>query len=265
MASQGVVMPDQLRIVGKHLAHALCMVLAFGLLFPSALAVSLGWRSTISAKFWFRWVSFLALSGFATALSGLGVAIWMTPIGSHFNNAHEIVGVAVIGLFLLQPMYLFACRKIPQADKLGALIVYRSTWEWIHKLGGVAVIAGATFSVISGYMHTQQLELYGISGLYGAALKPRPPPMEVTLILYGCLLFLSIVLLVVGVKQSAGLKIESRAHAKGRAMHSARRETITPGKRSTATHTPASSNVGGGPCLSLEVAGMLTPVGPERV
>jgi uncharacterized membrane protein YidH (DUF202 family) len=146
--------------MAKHLAHAVCMVLAFGLYFPSALAASVGWRSRPAC---FRAHRNLTLVGLLLAGIGLILAFCMTPAGSHLSHGHGRVGILVLLLALIQPAFSLACDT-PAAGKDGSPTRHHAAWEVAHKLGGAFLLLCGACQVVSGYARWQGVELYAADG-----------------------------------------------------------------------------------------------------
>lgn len=146
------------RQLAKHLAHAVCMVLAFGLFFPGALAASVGWRSNPT---WFTAHRQLTQVGLLLAAIGLVMAFCMTPAGSNLSHGHARVGVCVLLLSLVQTA--FSLADSPASD--GAHIRGRPSWEVAHKLCGAAMLLGGACQVVSGYARWHGVELYAADGL----------------------------------------------------------------------------------------------------
>jgi len=204
---QPIDLPDQLPIVGKHLAHALCMVFAFGLFFPGSLVSSLAWRVALSPGTWFKVHAILTWCGVGVAVAGLAVAVSMTPPGSHLIDPHKIVGIIVLIVSLVQPIFSVVCRNIPLADMGSEEVAGRAAWELVHKLAGLFVVSVALYVVASGYVRTQRLDLYGLNR-FSRAREPEPPSMTAVIVIYACLLVIVLAVLVLGLKRSFGLRLE---------------------------------------------------------
>jgi len=174
------------------------MVFAFGLFFPGALAASIGWRFALAAGGWFKLHAALTAFGVLFALVGFIIAVSMTPSGSHFNHGHEVVGLIVLLLTLLQPAFTVVCRGIPSQEKDGEPIsTYRRRWEVGHRMAGLLMVTIAIYVVAAGYVRTQDLAYYGLAGT-----DILPPPMASTVILYAIFMTAATIVLALGIKRS---------------------------------------------------------------
>lgn len=200
-------------VVGKHLAHGLCMVFAFGLFYPSSVAIILTWGTVLEFGLWCKLHRALALLGLLFALIGFIIALSMTPPGSHFNHGHEIVGVLVFLLTLMQPLFslLFGISlrvdaHAPAAQAPADITRVRSlrtvspfTWNLIHIIGGALLIIGGLYQVASGYVRTRSDSLYGIP--FDSEEEP-PSSAASTIVLYFIFLAAVLVFLALGLTKS---------------------------------------------------------------
>jgi hypothetical protein len=135
------------------IAHGAIQFAAWGLLAPIGVLIARYGRLTaapagVDKPVWFY--VHLSLQGSAALLSIVGFAIARSMVlpGAHFRGAHQILGLAVFILGLLQPAAALF-RPYRQALK-GELSCQRRAWEIAHRTGGYVLTVAGIVSVFLG-------------------------------------------------------------------------------------------------------------------
>lgn len=91
-------------------------------------------RAADSPSLWLPQVSGLLLT-----IVGFALSVSWVPDGYHFSHPHNIIGLVVVVLAMLQPLNSLARGK-PAAATGGKRTTRRAVWELMHKGGGYAII-----------------------------------------------------------------------------------------------------------------------------
>lgn len=125
------------------LAHALCMLLGWGILIPSGTAIAAGLRKGIGDPLWFKLHRYTQVLGLFVAIAGFIIALTRFTWGlTSQSEAHAILGTVVMALGLLQPL-----NGILRPKK-GA--PSRVSWELLHKGSGYLAILLAVPTIAMG-------------------------------------------------------------------------------------------------------------------
>jgi len=148
-----------------HIAHALMLVVAWGLLIPSGAFVSATWRRRLSGGLWLKVHRSIQMIGVLLTLGGLVSGLLMVPSGYHLSDPHHVVGLIVIVFTFLHPVLSMARGK-PAAATGGKRTGRRMLWEIMHKGGGYILIAAAGYQCYTGYLLMRDslwvLIMYGV-------------------------------------------------------------------------------------------------------
>jgi len=125
------------------------MSLAWGFLIPSGAFISLAWRSRLAKGRWLQLHRALQVSGLLLTIVGFALSVSWVPDGYHFSHPHNIIGLVVVVLAMLQPLNSLARGK-PAAATGGKRTTRRAVWELMHKGGGYAIIIMGVYQAVSG-------------------------------------------------------------------------------------------------------------------
>ena len=127
-------------------AHAMCMLLSWGLLLPGGVLTARFLRHRPNGA-WFKAHRAVQLSGLLLALLGWSIALANFDVftgPTSVSTIHGSIGMVVMTLGLLQPINAFFRPKPPE-DKTDA----RVAWERLHKGSGrTAVVLGLLNALI---------------------------------------------------------------------------------------------------------------------
>lgn len=130
-----------------HIAHGVCMALAFAFCFPlGAMVPRFSPLSTARAVATHRAVQ---LTGALLATAGFGVAVAMTTeYVAHFSTTHARVGLALFVIMWLQVLLGLLRPHKPEAPELAS--TPRRVWQAAHVTLGLTTIGLATWQPFTG-------------------------------------------------------------------------------------------------------------------
>ncbi|KAI9223960.1 heme peroxidase [Blastocladiella britannica] len=132
---------DVEQLVGPLLVHAILMLPAFGLIFPSAVSIS---RYARTREGWLIWhVALQVIGGIAVIVAG-GFSISVTVTG---HSAHSIVGIILYTLVLIQLLFGFGNLRRMLVGGTHSFIPYI---KLIHNNLGRFVLAAALVNIPLG-------------------------------------------------------------------------------------------------------------------
>jgi len=172
-----------------HLAHAVCMSLAFSLLMPLAMAFPLFLRKRLDNGKWLLYHKVLQVSALLVATVGFGIGVAMVD-GGNFSTAyssHNALGLVIIILVYVQVTFGFLRPHKSNMSTVGGICntpakpappenTPRRAWVLSHRLLALAIPAMAISQVITGVAHPAAAmsslgAIYGVFfGFLGASL-----------------------------------------------------------------------------------------------
>lgn len=143
-----------------HLIHAILMFASWGVLLPFGALIPRFLKQRLAKRgLWFKLHKYLQSVGLLVSLAGLAIVFARPEFGS-VNTWHGYLGLAVIGLGVLQPLNAFVR---PPPSKEGARKSHgRLMWEILHKGVGWGTLVLAAVTIFLGIP------------LYSAASGSRP-------------------------------------------------------------------------------------------
>jgi hypothetical protein len=184
------------RTYRAHRMHGVLMTVAFGLLFPAAVAMPLAWRRAAPTR-WMRAHKALNLAGAAVTVAGVLVASEsMNADGAsslHFDGTHRMLGLLLSIVVVVQILAGFLRPpKAPAASTADQAKVTptpapateqtisskRKVWKYVHMAFGYGILGLALAQLASGVELSKKITaegplewLYGLhGGLIGAAI-----------------------------------------------------------------------------------------------
>jgi len=140
---------------GLLIAHVVCMCLSWGCLLPLGVLWARNMRQSkwtpAGVPAWFAGHRMLQSAGVALQLLGF-IFIFIHKKAGHFKLPHEVLGLSVVVLGLLQPLNAqlrhLKCIGHPLPD--GTRTAARAAWELMHKACGWVCLAGGAANVVLG-------------------------------------------------------------------------------------------------------------------
>jgi len=149
---------EELTVPNKSawLAHGIMAFLAWGVLVPFAVQASLLRDLLPQGPLWYKLHRAFNATGFAffVVIFAIGVAYTSKEGGTHFQNDHQKMGLAMFILAFFQVSGGVFRPHVPEAGEEKSLI--RKGWEVGHRVLGVALLACGFWQMFEG------IELYAI-------------------------------------------------------------------------------------------------------
>ena len=142
-------------IISSHLIHGLLMVVAWGLLAPFG-ALLPRMKTALPNGVWFKWHQRVQVLAVTLATIGSIIAIVNVPAGYHFNSTHNVVGVVITILALVQSTVAWMRPHKPKADESPTM--QRMAWRLSHLVVGCTLLGLAVWQVFTGVKLTYGLD-----------------------------------------------------------------------------------------------------------
>lgn len=137
---------DQLKLE----LHGALMSLAFGLLAPLAVGAAISKLGSADDTIWFGFHR--ALIGIALVVSIAGLVLIVLLVDDHVSELHHYVGVAVMALFVLNPV-IGLLRPHKQHAR-------RPAWHIVHRVAGYGAVLGGLANIVLGAKEVEDFEAY---------------------------------------------------------------------------------------------------------
>lgn len=148
------------------IAHIALMLIAFCLLFPLGASFSLTrWCFPTNSPAWFYAHQATQLLGFCVVVASFGIIVYEVRFrrGFHFINAHEVIGLIVVIVVVLQ-VFVGLCR--PPLPPPNQVSLAREFWFYIHLFFAFIILFLGLVNVLLGPRNFQIISLY--ANTYGS-------------------------------------------------------------------------------------------------
>jgi len=143
-------------------AHVVCMCLSWGCLLPLGVIWARNLRKSTwkpgGVPVWFQGHRTIQSTGVTLQLLGF-FFIFLFKKGAHFQRPHEIIGLIVVLLGLMQPInaQIRHLKSIGHPGPNGEKTRNRVIWEVVHKGSGWLCLVLGTVNVILGPIHANNM------------------------------------------------------------------------------------------------------------